>query len=88
MLTLQDIQNIVNAVLEETDKNDEFREFALVNMDEAIDFIVRRDFSFEMQKRYEQTVTVYRRLNLHKTGKIDSKGLATHLQLSSFKKPL
>lgn len=88
MLTLQEIQNIVNAVLKETDKNDEFKEFAFVNMDEAIDFIVRRDFPHEFQKRYERTVTVYRKINSHKTGELDSKGLATYLQLANLEKPI
>ncbi len=56
MLTLQDIQKIVNAVLQETERNDEFKTFALINTDEAIDFIVRRDFSYDIQKRYEETM--------------------------------
>lgn len=84
MLTLHDIQNIVNAVLGETEINDKFKEFALENMDHAINFIVRRDFPYELQKRYERTIEYYKNLNKNQADD-HSAGLATYLKLSSSK---
>lgn len=77
MLTLHDIQNIVRAVLKESESDEQFKAFALSNIDEAIQFIVKRDFSNDLQKRYDRSIQFYADINDAKT-----KGLSSYFQLS------
>lgn len=55
-LSKRDIQNIVNAVMNETQINEEFKALALSNVEQAIKIIVYRDFPEEIQQRYENSI--------------------------------
>ena len=66
MLTLDEIHSIVNAVLEESERNEEFKVLALSNVEQAIRFIIERDFSSNILERYNKTVKYYEKgLNLN-----------------------
>lgn len=77
MLTLHDIQTIVRAVLKESEANEQFKASALSNMDEAIQFIVKRDFPNDLQKRYERSIQFYADIN-----NVKEKGLSSYFHLS------
>ncbi len=56
ILNLTDIQKIVNAVIKETEINEEFRSLVLTDMEFAIKTIIERDFPKEIQEKYIQTL--------------------------------
>jgi len=51
-LSLEDIQKIVVAVLDEAEKNDDFKSLMLKDAEKAISLIVERDFPFQVKQRY------------------------------------
>lgn len=63
-LSIADVQQIVNAVIEETEINEEFKTLALSNVEQAIRLIIQRDFPKEVQERYFQTINHYKKNGL------------------------
>lgn len=60
-LSIADVQRIVNAVIEETENNEEFKALALSNVERAIRLIIERDFPKEVQARYFHTIDHYKK---------------------------
>lgn len=61
MLNLKDVQTIVNAVLKETEVNEEFKHCAFNDIEKAIKYIIDRDFSNEVIQRYDHTLEYYKK---------------------------
>ena len=59
MLTLKEVQKIVNTILKEVEINDEFKSLVLNDVEKAIQYIINRDFSSDTLQRYNQTVNNY-----------------------------
>lgn len=55
-LTLEDVQKIVNAMIEESDKDASFKSLTLSDTEEAIKYIIFRDFPKDVQIRYMNTL--------------------------------
>jgi len=59
MLTLKEVQKIVNTILKEMEINDEFKSLVFNDVEKAIQYIIKRDFSSDTLRRYNQTVNNY-----------------------------
>lgn len=53
LLTATDIRNIFDALVMESEINDEFRAIVLFDIERAIKIIVYRDFQLDIQTKYE-----------------------------------
>lgn len=58
-LTIADVQNIVNAMIKESEINDDYRALALSDVEEAIKLIIYRDFPPDVQMRYHHTLKYF-----------------------------
>ncbi|MHA6252744.1 hypothetical protein [Oceanobacillus sp. CAU 1775] len=59
-MTLTDIQEIVNTVLQESECNEDFKALAFANMEQAIKYIIKRDFPEEVLVRYNCSLKYFR----------------------------
>lgn len=59
-LSITDVQKIVDAVIKESEMNDEFKALALSDVEQAIRFVINRDFPDDLQERYDKTIKYYK----------------------------
>lgn len=59
-LTITDVQKIVDAVVKESERDNEFKELALSDVEQAIRLVIHRDFPHDLQIRYQQTIKYYK----------------------------
>jgi|GEM_PF-5002066 len=62
MLTLHDIQKIVNAVFEESKMNEQFKALAYSNVEEAIRIVIECKLSKELKARYDRSLIYYKKI--------------------------